>query len=271
MKRPDDHVVYEELAAGFALSALEPEEEQTFREHLVACARCEGELAAHGATLEMLSYACEPAEPPAAVLQGIRARLSAGRPAPLAGSPFPREGSSTGADRRVVSLTSARERRAARAGAGMRWVGVAAAASLVLALGSWNLTLRADREQSEQYSKRLAVAVQELARPDSRSVPLAGQDDEVVAVAVVKDSGVSLVVDGLEPNDSATTYVLWAQDAAGVRPVEAFDVDAEQVDVLDDLQVEGGVEGVTAFHLSEEPGDLAPPQPRGPVIASGQV
>jgi hypothetical protein len=154
----------------------------------------------------------------------------------------------------------------------VQWVGAAAAAALVLSLGVWNLSLRSDRDASQQYGDRLAAAVRDLARPDSTSVPLASDDGDVVAVAVVQDSEVSLVVDGLAPNESGTTYVLWAQDASGgVRPVGAFDVERAQVDVVGDLPVEGGVESVTAYLVSNEQGDEAPPTPGGPVLASGEA
>jgi hypothetical protein len=93
-----------------------------------------------------------------------------------------------------------------------------------------------------------------------------------VAVAVVRDSDVSLVVDGLEPNSSGTSYVLWAQDATGgVRPVGAFDVEQSQVDVVQDLPVEGGVASVTKYLVSQEEGDEAPPTPAGEVLASGET
>ncbi len=151
-------------------------------------------------------------------------------------------------------------------------MGVAAAAALVLSLGVWNVSLRSDRDASEQYGDRLAAAVRDLAEPDSTRVPLASEDGDVVAVAVVQDAAVSLVIDGLEENSSGTTYVLWAQDASGsVQPVGAFDVEQEQVDVVEDLQVEGGVESVTAYLVSNEPGDEAPATPAGPVLASGEA
>ena len=41
MTRPDQHERFEELAAGHALGALEPEDEQAFLAHVPACARCE--------------------------------------------------------------------------------------------------------------------------------------------------------------------------------------------------------------------------------------
>jgi hypothetical protein len=172
----------------------------------------------------------------------------------------------------VAQLEQARRRRAGRTTRAVQWVGAAAAAALVLSLGAWNLALRSDRDASQQYGDRLAAAVRDLSRPDSTSVPLEAEDGSVVAVAVVQDDEVSLVLDGLEPNSSGTSYVLWAQDATGgVRPVGAFDVEQSQVDVVDGLPVEGGVGAVTAYLVSQEQGDEAPPTPAGPVLASGEA
>jgi anti-sigma-K factor RskA len=261
-----NHGRFEELAVGHALSALEPEDEQVFLQHLPSCAACERDVQEHRETLTLLALSVDPAQPPPSLLEGVRAGMAAGgHTAPPSGPPpVPQEG--------VTSLAAARERRAGRTSRAVQWVGVAAAAALVLSLGAWNLVLRSEREASQQYGDRLAAAVRDLARPDSTSVPLESEDGSVVAVAVAQDSEVSLVVDGLEPNGSGTSYVLWAQDATGVvRPVGAFDVEQSQVDVVEDLSVEGGVESVTAYMVSNEPGDEAPPTPSGPVLASGEA
>jgi anti-sigma-K factor RskA len=261
--RPDEHARFEELAVGHALSALEPEEEQVFLRHLASCAACEREVQGHQETLALLALSADPVDPPPSVLDGIRAGIAADGPA---AAPAPVQ---PDAPRPVASLDEARARRSGRAA---QWVAAAAAAAMVLSLGVWNLSLRDDREAAQQYGDRLAAAVRDLAQPGSTNVPLASEDGDVVAVAVVRDSEVSLVVDGLAPNDSGTTYVLWAQDrSGGVRPVGAFDVEQEQVDVVDDLPVEGGVESVTAYLVSNEQGDEAPPTPGGAVLASGEA
>ena len=266
MTGPQDHDRFEELAVGHALSALEPAEEDAFLQHLASCATCEHDVQEHCETLTLLALSADPVEPPPSVLEGIRAGMAAdarpladAAPAPVRPQP-------------VASIEQARSRRADRPSRAVQWVGAAAAAALVLSLGVWNVSLRSDRDASEQYGARLAAAVRDLAEPGSERVPLTSEDGDVVAVAVVQDAAVSLVVDGLEENSSGTTYVLWAQDASGeVQPVGAFDVEQEQVDVVEGLQVEGGVESVTAYLVSNEPGDDAPPTPAGPVLASGEA
>ena len=103
-------------------------------------------------------------------------------------------------------------------------------------------------------------------------MPLKGSDGEVVAVALVHDTDMSLVVDGLVPNSDDTTYVLWAKSRFGdVRPVGAFDVSSNDLDVLQGMPVDESFEDVTAFMVSKEQGDEAPPMPRSAVLASGDA
>ena len=267
MTTPHDHPRFEELAVGHALSALEPEDEQVFLQHLSSCTACQHDVQEHEETVGLLALSADPVEPPPSVLEGIRAGIAAeGRAGAQAVRPPVRQ------EQSVTSIAESRERRAGRPSRAVQWVGAAAAAALVLSLGAWNLALRNDRDASQQYGDRLAAAVRDLAQPDSTTVPLEAGDGSLVAVAVLRDSEVSLVVDGLEPNASGTSYVLWAQDASGgVRPVGAFDVEQSQVDVVEDLAVEGGVESVTAYLVSQEQGDEAPPTPAGEVLASGEA
>lgn len=274
MTRPDAHERYEELAAGHALSALEPEDEQVFLQHLGACARCERELAVHNATLAQLAYAPDDAEPPDSLLASIRAGvLASGR-----GASFPQQSDaatdSTGRRPAVpISLAAARRRRTdSRVRRTSVWTGIAAAAALVLGLGVWNTTLQQDRAEQDAWGDRMAVAVRELRDTDTDTVPLQGDNGEVVAVALVRGSELSLVVDGLPVNDDATTYVLWGQSRYGdVRPVGAFDVARGGLDVQQDMQVQAGIADVTRFMVTREQGEQPPPIPQQPVLASGDV
>ena len=261
MTRPDPHETYDELAAGHALSALEPGDEQAFLTHLGGCARCERALAEHHATLAHLAYAPDAAEPPVALLQGIRAGVAAsGR-----GVTYPQP----------VSLSAARERRSgqARMQRARGWTAAAAAAAMVVSLGAWNLALRNDVTEQDAWNDRITSAVRELGQDDTETVPLKGADNQVVAVALMHDERMSLLVDGLEVNDPASsTYVLWGQSRFGdVRPVSAFDVTDAGMDVRTDLRLQAGVADVTRLMVTREQGRTAPPIPTMPVLASGDV
>lgn len=278
MSACDPHERFEELAAGHALSALEPEDEQDFLAHLSGCAQCERDVLAHRGSLAHLAYAADDVEPPASLLEGIRAGVRAsGR-----GASFPPDASSVdaswldaSAEPEPVSLDGRRRRRdAARLRRAGTWLGVAAAAALVIGLGAWNASLRSDRDAQDAWGDRMTAAVGELQDDGTDTVPLAAAESggNVVAVALVRGSELSLVVDGLPVNDETTTYVLWGQSRYGdVRPVGAFDVTQAGVDVHTGMQMQAGVSDVTRFMVSREEGDAAPPLPQGPVLASGDL
>jgi hypothetical protein len=262
--RPDAHARYEELAAGHALSALEPEDEQDFLAHLAGCAPCERALAEHRSTLTHLAYAPEPATPPASLIEGIRAGvLASGRDAtfPEPAAPEP------------VDLDVHRRRRdASRLRRTGSWVGIAAAAALIVSLGAWNASLQRDRDAQAELTGQLARAVSPLRDASTDTVPLTGESGEVVAVALVRGEEMTLVVDGLPVNDAATTYVLWGESRYGdKRAVGAFDVTSDDVNVLDGMRLKDSVADVTRFLVTREQGDSAPPIPTLPVLAAGTV
>ena len=270
MTRPDAHARFEELAAGHALHALEPEDEQVFRTHLAGCARCERDLAEHAATLAHLAYEPDAAEPPPSLLEGIRAGvLASGRDAA-----FPPVGQqNVRADAGPVQLDEVRRRRDGRRlqRAGV-WTGIAAAFALVVSLGAWNLLLQQDRDEQAQWNARIAAAVSQLRDESTETVPLKGEQGEVVAVALVRGDEMSLVVDGLPVNEDGTTYVLWGESRYGdKRAVGAFDVTSRELDVLAGLRVQASVADVTRFMVTHEQGDAAPPIPTLPVLAVGDV
>jgi hypothetical protein len=275
--RHDEHVRFEELAAGHALHALEPEDEQLFRAHLSGCARCERALDEHAAALAQLAYAPDAAEPPPSLLEGIRAGvLASGRgasfPASRAEAEPEVEAEAEPPSEPVQLDEVTRRRDASRLRRASTVTGIAAAAALVVGLGVWNVGLQQDRDAQTEFSARMAAVVSQLRDEDTETVPLRGESGEVVAVALVRGDELSLVLDGLPVNDDATTYVLWGEGSQGdKRAVGAFDVTSEDVDVRDGLRVQASVTDVTRYLVTREQGDSAPAIPTLPVLAVGSV
>lgn len=271
MTRPDPHQRYAELAAGHALSALEPEDEQEFIAHVSGCAQCELDLREHQVTLSHLAYAPEAAEPPPSLLEGIRAGVLASGRATVPDDAEP-------GDPRTAepsSLDEARRRRAGAASmrrAGM-WTGLAAAFALVVSLGVWNVDLQSDRDAQQARGDRLSAAVRDMGEPGAETVSLTGSGGDVVAVALMRDDELSLLVDGLEPNDAeATTYVLWGRLPSGdVRAVTAFDVTDDGLQVNEGLSMPVQATEVTELMVTSEPGRALPQTPTLPVLASGRA
>ena len=202
-----DHAKFDQLAAGFALSALEPEDELAFRSHLPECDLCAEALLEHSTTMGHLAYAASSEEPPASVLEGIRAGVRASRTDGLRPVEAP------------VSLDAARARRTVRLSTAL----VAVAASLVVALGlvfvGGGFSSKAPTTQNAAFERIL----QQQLVPGARSVQLEGDGR---AVAVINGGKVSLVVAGMPVNDQTSSiYVLWGKSRyGGVRAVGTFDV-----------------------------------------------
>lgn len=259
-ERTDEHDVFAELAAGHALYALEPEEEQTFLAHLSACAECERAVAEHRETLTHLAYAADAGDPPAALLEGIRAGVQESGRASTYAAP--------------ASLDQARTRRARRTAETPRlrraatWVGAAAAFALVGSLAVWNTELQRERDEAGNDFESVIAA---LTQPETETVQLQSPDsDEVLAVALVDDGRMSLVVNGLKTNDAeATSYVLWGKNSlGGVRAVGAFDVSGAEHHVLQGVELDGEM---TAFMVTHEDGNTPPPVSTRPVLAVGEA
>ena len=260
----EQHETFEQQAVGYALSALEPEDEQEFLRHLPACSSCLRALAEHRETLAHLAYAADPVEPPAELLTAIRAGVAAsGRAGAFPAPEF------TG----VASLEGARERRQGRT---MRvttaLLGAAASLVLVAALLFVNQGLQSENSRIQARDSALQTAVGSLVLVDSRQVNLTGQGS-AKAVAVLHKSDVSLVVQGLPANDKAhSVYVLWQRSAFGViRPVGTFDVSAAQVSVVTGLHLTGNVRDVASFVVTHEQGRLAPAVAKGAPVVEGDA
>ncbi len=260
------HELYEELAVGHALSALEPEDEQSFLAHLPSCAACEQALVEHTQTLGHLAYGVEQASPPESVLSGILAGVHAsGRagefPAPAVAEPA------------VASLDQARERRRARTvRATTALLGAAASLVLVVALVFVNRGLQSENRTIQASDAALQTAVGSLVHTGSAAVDLSG-DKGQKAVAVMDGARMSLVVDGLPVNDREnSTYVLWQRSRSGVvLAVGTFDVTGDGVSVVKGLQLNGEPSEVTRLIVTREAGRVAPQAAAGASVVSGDV
>ena len=255
------HALYEQLAAGYALSALEPDEAQLFELHLAGCTRCELELADHTALADQLAHAVPDLAPPASILAGIRAGIAASDRVVTPASTAAAEPLTPG---NVVPL---RRRRPAHLGA---WLSAAAALVVVVSLGVSNVALRSDRNSAQDASVRLGSAVTQVV--NSRTVQLRAADGKVMAVALVSNERVSLVLDGMARNDDKSSiYVLWRKPVYGSAvAVGVFDVHDSKVDVVHNLPLKG-VDGVTTLAITLEPGRVAPASAGSPLVAVGQL
>lgn len=246
------HDRYDELAVGHALDALEPSDEAEFLSHLATCSLCEGTLAEHRETLGHLSYAVASAEPPAAVLEGIRAGVAAsGR----AGA-FP------------APVTSLAERRSRTVKMRTALVGVAASVVLVTALAIGLVSVSQRNSQLSGQDVAFSRAVSSLLTPGAQRVELASQKGGGKVVAIVHGGNVDLVMDGVSANSRDTTYVLWQQAGDAVSAAGTFDVRSPGLTVVNTgLRV--SPTSLQQLMITRESGRVAPPSARGQVLYAG--
>jgi anti-sigma-K factor RskA len=249
------HASYEELTVGYALSALEPEDEQHFLSHLRSCAACARALAEHTETLAHLAYAADAETPPPSLLEGIRAGVAAsGRagafPAPL-------------------SLDDARARRSRPVRLMTASLGVAAALALVLSL-TFVRGLLTDRNTQDDVNQRLASTVANIAAPGARLIELKGDGGH--GTLVLNGQRLSLVMAGMPRNDTHNSvYVLWEQSTFGdVRAVGTFDVRTDDVAVAN-LQLRQAPDTVRTFMVTRENGRVAPARTTQQVLVTGEA
>lgn len=245
------HAAWDELAAGYAANALEPEEEHTFVDHLRGCDRCRATLASLEEVTAQLGLAVEPAEPPADLRTRILDAAAAERPAVFGRTP-------------PVAPRAPKARRAGRV-----WqptfrvatLAAAAAAVAVVALGGWNLTLRGDGQAKELAIQRRDAALRCLVTPETRKYDLTS-DAGARARTCLAGGHAYVVVDRLERNDpDRSIYVLWWMDAQQVpHAVERFDKETDGTAVYR-LPIDATPADVTAMAISLEPGRGLPAKP----------
>ncbi|CAA9264343.1 MAG: hypothetical protein AVDCRST_MAG52-2770 [uncultured Blastococcus sp.] len=261
-----DHQHHDELAVGWALHALEPEDEAEFARHLPGCARCAETVAQTTEVMGALATDLPPAEPSEALRSRLRAAVEATeqvhRPAVPAPVPAPAPAAAT-----VSAVPAPRPVRRRVLPLAL----VAAAVAAVLGLGFWNIGLRSERAELAAAVAGQQDVVDALLVPGEATVAPLGDDDRPVATVVARDDELQVITQGLAPNDVAnSTYVVWGLGEGAPVPLGLFDVDRSQMA----LQTVGsgltGLDEFPQYGVSIEPGREAPSQPTE-VVATGQV
>ena len=292
----NDHEDYQGLAAGYALHALEPEDEQRLAAHLLTCNNC-ARLVADTAELGASFAGFLPSETPplglrerilaaaaaqprsskaAASMVPIQEPVSFQEPAPseappLLGEPSPAIASALPAPHsggrslhgRSQPSRAARLRLRSRVAVGAlaAVVGIAVAVPTTLAI--------ADGGKSSGSNTALQ---QWLLSPGAGVVTLKGSGsagDTAAAKAVMTEQGIYLVADGLPANDTGkNVYVLWAANSNGVRAaVTTFDVHGKTPVALKETDLPFKRADIREVAVSLEPGDKAPAKPTDVVLS----
>lgn len=154
----DNHEYWDQLVVGYALHALEPQEEISVENHVAGCDRCARATAQMQETTTKLAYAVEPMTPPPALRDAVLASfpVEAGSPAQIpvpAGEPIGSPGERAGAPK---SLTAARLRRGLRA-LPHGWALAAAGIVLIIAVGVSVGTMVRNRDANRRLDRTTAA------------------------------------------------------------------------------------------------------------------
>jgi anti-sigma-K factor RskA len=269
----DDHQAFDELAVGWALHALEPEDDAAFAAHLPGCARCADTVADTRAAMAVMAAELPAAEPSEELRHRLRAAVEATDQAPLPTAdggrptPAPRAGGhvqTPTARPRVPVARSGRARIVSRALA-------AAALAAIVGVGVWNVGLASERRHLESTLAQQSAVMDALVDPDRATLAPLGGDGQPVATVVPGEGEIEVVTHGLAVNDAAhTIYVVWGLHGDVPVPLGTFDVKGPQMTLQTVGSASTGAEQYDQYAVSLEPGRKAPSAPTD-VVATGQV
>jgi hypothetical protein len=288
-RRAGDHAVFDELAVGWALHALEPEDEALFVRHLPDCARCARTVSETSEVMAALAGDLPAAEPSDELRDRLRAAVDRTEqvrfPVPDA---LPDLADLDDFDEAVPEPAPARRatgfphyEHAAPASlppvrpAWRRLLPtalVAAAVIIVLALGTWNVMLSEARSSAETAAARQSDVVDKLLQPGHATIArLADDGGHPVATVVARPESVQVVTDGLAVNDASRfVYVVWGMRDGTPTALGTFDVTRSQMDLRPVGSDATGLDGYPAYAISLERGRAMPKMPSD-VVAHGQV
>ena len=252
---PHDDTRWSELAAGFALHALEPDEEQAFREHLADCTTCQATVDEHALVAAQLASLVDDTTTAAPPWSRIRPALG---PQTSTGSiPQPQRPAAEPRDAVVHRLRTRHARVLAAAAAFVGLVGVA--------VTGWQLAGRSTNDT------RVPSAIAACQADAGCHVVRLLADGKVEAGDVVVRGGSAAVVPTAMPAlDAAHVYVLWQVPRDGrPTPVTALGaVETAQASPSTTLKIP--YDDTVAFAMSVEPADRVPTKPTK-VVAVGKA
>jgi anti-sigma-K factor RskA len=243
MDPPVNHSDYEDLAAGFALGALEPDEEQAFHRHLEGCPACRTSVREFEEVTSSLAYSTPQVEPPGSLRAGIRRKT---------GLTLRRRVS-----RAIGSWRGAR--------AMVRTMAVASVLAL-LALALWNLALRDQHALDRARVAALETAVRAVNDSTATRVTLSGSAADSGAQATVlassrQDRGM-LVVEGLPQLPPGRVYELWSLPGGDVsQATKAVVFRFRDTPGVRAVPFSIPIQPTTGFAITEEPGPGGSPHP----------
>ena len=233
-----------QLAAAYALDALDDRERAEFEAHYPTCPVCRPEVTGYREALSHVA-ASVAVPPPPSLKSSVMAEIGGTRQL----SPLLPDS--------VVSLADHRQRRQ-RLGR----IFTAAAAVILIAVGAF--VVGRNSGSNDDYATAAAAV---LAMPDTRTTPLTGTGPGSFKVAWSAADGKAVVIgDGLTDPGDGKAYELWAIDSAGPHAVRLLDrAKGDQVRRV--VAIDGSP---TQWAVTVEP-EGGVDAPTGDIIYSGAV
>jgi hypothetical protein len=266
-----DHARFDELAVGWALHALEPEDESSFAAHLAGCRRCARTVAETEEVMAAMATDLPHPEPSEGLRHRIRAAVEQTEQLPEPASapespitPVVRPITTAPGSRREAEHRS-RWRRSLPMGL------VAAGVAAIVGLGIWNVVLTSDRQELAATVAEQSEVMDGLLVPGAATIAPLEHDGRSVATVVARGDEVQVITHGLAVNDpGSSTYVLWGMGGQTAQPLGTFSVTSAQMDLKTVGSGLTGFDQFATYGISLEPGQEAPSLPTE-VVATGQV
>ena len=288
-----------DLAPGFVLGALGPEEVEAVREHLAGCPEAHAEYAELGAVASGLALAVEPREPSAGLKDRILAAAAAdleqrggaahsaeavttdvaageGRPATVTGADTPVRGETPAAPVTAggvapevpIAFPSAAQRaeRGDRAtGPGpLAWAMRIAAVLAIVGLVGWNVLLQGRLDATETHARDVAAVLEAAAEPGALTAVLAPAEAGAGRglAAIGPGGAVTLAIRDLAPTAGEQVYEAWVIVGDGAPiPLGGFAVGDGGTGRLDGSGPAVPEGAIVALTLEPGPGSTAPTEP----------
>lgn len=257
-----------DVAVGWALHALEPEEETGFAKHLPHCEDCEQRVRSTEAVAALLGQGVQQLDPPprlrAAILAAARAQQPTRTSAAAPAASFPGR-------LEVVAgtMTADTASLAGRATPRFHRVLVAAAAVGVIAFGAgWAGNALVGAGSSTTQS-----ALPALSNASVHSTPITGSASGQVMAVVLSDGAMASVVPVSMPSaPTGKAYWLWGTGGAKGAPIALGKVIAG-AGAAADLQPQGSGQsaGFSGYALSVESDQVVPVAPSTVIGSSGTI
>lgn len=265
--RKDDWCALEELAVGWAMHALEPDEEAVLRAHLPDCDSCQRAVRSTEEVTAALGGSVRQFEPPARLKARLMAAIDDTPQEPVVSRVRPRQARRHVAE--PVPLDSRRPKSVNRSRTLFAAAAVILVAILVGVVGQRYAALSDQVAAQTTRTDQLEAALRLAADPATNRAVLNTTSGDPRAVLLSGDDDAAVMPMALSPNDiSKQIYVVWGTSGNGPVPLATFDV--EPGSEIRPLAWSKAAHAHNGFAISLESGRKMPDAP-STVLAAGQV